>query len=234
MFFVVNEHAGNGRALHVFQRIRPLLSAGDEIATTQGIGDGRRLAADAARAGHALVVAVGGDGTANEVVNGLAECGFRPALGVIPAGGGNDLAYSLRLPTDPERALEVLRRGSFRAIDLALVSFDGGDRRRYYVNVLGMGLSGVIAALTRGKKRLGGPLTYGALLLAEMFRVKPVRFELSADGEPVCQSAIAAHLANGRREGRIFPVAPGALLDDGLLDLTAVEDVPRPRRPGSP
>lgn len=231
LFFVVNEHAGNGKARRIFQRVRPLLTEADEAGITQRAGDGQRIAAEAARAGNRLVVAVGGDGTINETVNGLAEAGFQAVLGILPAGGANDLAYTLGLPSQPEQAMAVLRRGRTRPLDLGRVTFDGGHRERYYANVLGMGLSGAIAAAAQTDKRFGGSFTYLALLLLRMFRARPSRFELSLEEEPLFQRALAAHMANGRREGRLFSVAPSARVDDGLLDLVAVEDVALVARP---
>lgn len=228
---MVNEQAGNGRGRRVYQRIRALLRNGDDVGITQGVGDGRRIAAEAVRVGHRLVVALGGDGTVNETVNGLADAGFKAALGVIPAGGGNDAAHALGIPPRPEEAVALLRNGSPRPVDLALVSWDGGERQRYYLNILGMGVSGEIAALSQGRKRLGGGFTYLALLLRRMLTASPVRLELDAEGEPLCREALAAHMANGRREGHFFSVAPTARVDDGLLDLVAVRDVPLLSRP---
>lgn len=229
MFFVVNEKAGRGAGARAFARVRPLLSADEAFAFTTCFGDGERIAAEAAAAGHSTVVAVGGDGTINEVVNGLAGEGFQPVLGILPAGGANDLAHSLGLPERPEEALALLRRRPTRRIDVGLVDF-GGGRRRYYVNMLGMGVSGRIAAMTRDHKR-GGSLTYLLPLLRLMFGAQPVRFQISAGDRVLVASATIAHLANGRREGKLFPIAPHAKLDDGLLELFAVGDVPHLERP---
>ena len=231
MFFVLNEHAGNGRSARVFDQVRHLLHDGDEVGVTQCAGDGRRLAEEAARAGHDVVVAVGGDGTINETVNGLAERGFGAALGILPFGGANDFAFTLGLPREPAQAMQLLRRGSMRPIDVAHVTFHSPDEPpRYYVNILGMGLSGAIAASAESEKRLGGAFTYLALLLLRMFRAGPTRFEVAAGGEVLARRALAAHVANGRREGRMFRVAPDAQIDDALLDVVAVEDIPRAAR----
>jgi YegS/Rv2252/BmrU family lipid kinase len=231
LFFVVNEHAGNGKGRRVFRRIRPNLEPQDEFATTAGPGDGRRLAIEAVRSGRRIVVAVGGDGTANEVVNGLADTGFDSTLGILPAGGGNDLPWVLGIPRDTDKALALLRSDKTRTIDVGLVSFGDERRPRYYANVFGMGLSGEIAALARGENRLGSAAAYMGNLLLRMMTVRPRRFRLSTEGGVVSQRAIAAHVANGRREGSMFPVAPDAQLDDGLLDLVTVDDVPRLGRP---
>lgn len=229
MFFVVNQKAGRGAGARSFARIRSLLSADDAFAFTTCVGDGQRIATEATAAGHAIVVAVGGDGTINEVVNGLATREFQPVLGILPAGGANDLAHSLGVPERPEAALTLLRRGLTRRIDLGLVDF-GGGRRRYYVNMLGMAVSGRIAAITRDHKR-GGSLTYLLPLLRLMFGARPVRFQVCTGDRMLVASATIAHLANGRREGKLFPIAPHARLDDGLLELFAVGDVPRVQRP---
>lgn len=231
IFFVVNEHAGDGGSRRIFQRLRSLLNSDDEIATTRSAGDGQRLAAEAVGAGHRLVVAVGGDGTVNETVNGLAETGFQAVLGILPAGGANDLAYALGLPTDPEQALATLRRNNVRRIDVGLIKFQGARDQRYYVNMLGMGVSGEIAAITQGKKRFGGTFSYLALLLSKILSGHPMRFQLSVQGKTILERGLTVHLANGRREGRLFPIAPSARLDDGLLDLVTVEDVPILSRP---
>ncbi len=229
MFFVVNERAGRGAGARAFAKVRPRLEADDAFAFTACRGDGQRIAASAAAQAHGIIVAVGGDGTINEVVNGLAETGFRRALGIIPAGGANDLAYALGIPSSPQEALALLRTGRPCAIDAGLVQLDR-DRRRYYVNMLGLGVSGQIAAMTSDEKR-GGPLTYLIPLLRLMFAARPVRFRVSACGRTLVESATIAHLANGRREGRLFRIAPHARLDDGRLELFAVGDVPHYQRP---
>lgn len=229
MFFVVNERAGRGAGARAFAKVRPRLEAADAFAFTACRGDGQRIAASAAAQAQDVIVAVGGDGTINEVVNGLAETGFRRALGIIPAGGANDLAYALGIPSSPQEALALLRTGRPRAIDAGLVQLDR-DRRRYYVNMLGLGVSGQIAAMTSDEKQ-GGPLTYLIPLLRLMFAARPVRFRVSACGRTLVESATIAHLANGRREGRLFRIAPHARLDDGRLELFAVGDVPHYQRP---
>jgi len=228
VFFVVNERAGRGAGARAFAKVRPHLTPDDAFAFTTCRGDGRRIATSAAAQAHDVVVAVGGDGTINEVANGLAETGFRRVLGIIPAGGANDLAYALGIPSAPRQALALLRTGRPRAIDAGLVAYGRGQR--YYVNMLGLGVSGQIAAMTSDEKR-GGPLTYLIPLLRLMFAAKPVRFRVSECGRVLLRSATIAHLANGRREGRLFRIAPYAQLDDGRLELFAVGDVPHCQRP---
>lgn len=232
MFFVVNEYAGNGKGRRVFHHIERSLRPADRLAVTKRPGDARRIAAEAAGNGYDLVVAVGGDGTINDVVNGLADCGFKSAIGIVPAGGGNDFAFALGLPLEPRGAVRMLRAAKTRSVDVGLVTFEESGERRYYANMLGMGLSGEIAAVTRSKKLLGGQGVYLAQLLKRLFSAAPFRFQIATSEGLAVNGAVIAHLANGRREGRVFRVAPLSSLDDGLLDLMSVRDVPMLSRPG--
>jgi YegS/Rv2252/BmrU family lipid kinase len=230
LFLIANEDAGDGRGREALDRIRPLLSQDDVVAVTMSAGDARVLAARAAARGHNLIVALGGDGTVNEVVNGIAAAGSGTTLGIIPGGSGNDFAWTLGIPADPVDALAVLRTSVARRIDIGLLTFPSGATRRY-VNTFGLGASGHVAKLALAHGRRGGAYAYAIELLRMMFSAKPWQFTISTGGETVCTRAIYAQLANGRREGRVFTVAPDAELDDGLLDMLVVIDVPLIRRP---
>lgn len=230
MFLIANEDAGGGRGREALHRIRPLLSQDDVVAVTMSAGDARVLAARAAARGHNPIVALGGDGTVNEVVNGIATAGSNTTLGIIPGGGGNDFAWTLGIPADPVDALAVLRTGVSRRIDIGLLTFPSDTTRRY-VNTFGLGASGHVAKLAPAHGRGGGAYSYAIELLRMMFGAKPWQFTIGTGGETICTQAIYAQLANGRREGRVFTVAPNARLDDGLLDMLVVTDVPLVRRP---
>lgn len=230
MLIIANEWAGHGRGGHVLAGLRPLLPAGTRILLTMCQGDARVLAANAASRGAPLIVALGGDGTVNEVVNGIADAGFGAVLGIIPGGSGNDFAFSLGVPAEPRAALSGLLGGERRQVDVASLTIAGGAPR-LYVNTFGMGASGYVAGLAQAGGHKGGTFSYAADLLKMLFRIKPWRFEVLVDGEAVCSAAVYGQLANGRREGRVFTVAPEAHLDDGLLDMLVVTDVPLLKRP---
>ena len=230
MYVIANENAGHGRGARVLAAVRPLLPPGAAVAVTMCAGDARVLAAKAAARGEELVVALGGDGTVNEVVNGIADRGFGAALGIIPGGGGNDFAFALRIPTEPETAAATLRHGERRVIDVGAMVIGSGVCR-YYVNTLGMGVSGYVARLAEAHGSKRGTYSYAMELVKMMFRVSPWPFDLEVDGEAVSHEAVYAQIANGRREGRVFTVAPEAELDDGLLDMLVVTDVPLVKRP---
>jgi YegS/Rv2252/BmrU family lipid kinase len=193
-------------------------------------GDARVLAAKAADRGETVIAALGGDGTVNEVVNGIADAGFGAALGIIPGGGGNDFGFALGIPAEPEAAVATLVNGERRSIDVGALDI-AGRGRRHYVNTFGLGVSGYVAQLAEAHASKRGTYSYALELVKMMFRVRPWPFELGIDGTIVSSEAVYAQLANGRREGRVFMVAPEAELDDGLLDMLLITDVPLAKRP---
>jgi diacylglycerol kinase family enzyme len=130
----------------------------------------------------------------------------------------------------PKTAAGVLREGRRRAIDVASLAIDRGPPR-FYVNTFGLGVSGHVAMLAEAHEAKRGTYSYALELAKMMFGVRPWPFEIEADGKAVSEAAVYAQLANGRREGRVFTVAPEAELDDGLLDLLVVRDVPLLKRP---
>jgi diacylglycerol kinase (ATP) len=229
---IVNPASAGGRTGRHFDAIvRAVREAvGDfDWSFTRRRGDGRVLASEAARTGANLVVAVGGDGTASEVVDGLAADGARPGLpvafGFIPRGTGGDFRRSLGWPTDPGEAARVLAAGVERTIDLGRIEFTGLDGRpqaRLFANVAGFGISGrVVQEVERAGKALGGRMAFmlaSARVLAG-WRDQPVRWR--ADGGPWQESRVTAFcVCNGRYFGGGMMVAPGARVDDGLLDVT--------------
>ena len=188
---------------------------------TTAPGDARRLAATAVADGFDLIVAAGGDGTVNEVLNGMGDVpeGFQRArLGVLPLGTVNVFARELRLPLRLERAWAVLRRGRDRAIDLGRVDFseEGRPARRYFMQLAGAGLDARAVELVSWKlKKNAGPLAYvvaGFQALAEKQR----RIRVRANGHFV--EGELALLGNGRFYGGPFEFFPGAEPADGLLD----------------
>jgi YegS/Rv2252/BmrU family lipid kinase len=233
---IVNPASGGGRTGRAFDRLAPLVreAVGEfDCSFTRGPGDAAALARDAARAGAGLVVAVGGDGTASEVVDGLLDGGGPrgvPRFGLVPHGTGGDFRRSLGSPADPERAVRALGAASARAgpgwtIDLGRVEFvghDGTAQARHFANVASAGISGrVVQQVERMGKALGGRATFllGAARSLVGWRDQPVRWR--ADGGPWHEEALTAiAVCNGSFFGGGMMVAPGARLDDGELDVT--------------
>jgi diacylglycerol kinase (ATP) len=233
---VVNTAAGRGHAAKMVDRVRGhLIRYGVEAdyVYTQSPGDGVRLALEAARAGYERVVAMGGDGTATEVASGLvqaAEAGCETVLGLIPAGSGNDYAYGVGIPTNPEKSCRRLLEGHVRSVDMIQVVADG--QTRLFNNTGGIGLDADVLLETRQMKRLRGFLLY----LAALFRVLasdskwPYPVSITLDGQPLPHRAVTlVSVCNGPRVGGGFYLTPEALPDDGLFDVIVADQMGRLR-----
>lgn len=240
-FLIVNPASGGGRTGRQFDRVaRAVREAKGEFEAvfTSRRGEAVDIARDAARGGERLVVAVGGDGTVSEVVDGLSAAvadglsGAGPAIdpevlfGCIPQGTGGDLARSLGWSGTPEEAARTLAVGLTVTCDVGLVEFvgeDGTPRRRHFVNESSFGVSGrVVRELARGGRLGGGAITYtlasAKALLA--YRDQPVRWRVDG-GAWIEERITAVAVCNGRYFGAGMLVAPSARLDDGWLDVTA-------------
>ncbi|HVR72100.1 MAG TPA: diacylglycerol kinase family protein [Vicinamibacteria bacterium] len=220
---VLNPRAGVAarRALEAFRR-RPRW--GDvEVRVTAGPGDARRWAEEAARDRMDLLLVAGGDGTANEAAWGL--LGSRTTLGLVPVGSGNGLARTLGIPLRPARALECLEGGVLRRMDVGMVN------GRPFLNVCGAGFDATVGAEFHARGRRGGRrglFTYVWLSLGQSLRYRSERWRLEAGDHRFEGRALLVAFVNGRQYGGAATIAPGARLDDGLLDIVVVEDAPLP------
>ncbi|MGA8892615.1 MAG: diacylglycerol kinase family protein, partial [Anaeromyxobacteraceae bacterium] len=193
-------------------------------------GEAVDMARKAALEGERMVVAVGGDGTASEVVDGLIGAGevvdAEVLFGCIPHGTGGDLRRSLGWPATPEEAARALAVGVTVGCDVGVVDYvahDGSPGRRHFVNVSSFGVSGrVVAELARGGRLGGGKFTYTLASARALlgWRDQPVRWRVDG-GAWVEERITALAVCNGRYFGAGMLVAPGARMDDGLLDVTA-------------
>ncbi len=170
---------------------------------------------------------VGGDGTVQEVVNGVLDADARTAIGIVPVGSGNDLARSLGLPTDPAEAWTVAMGRVKREIDAGLAT-NGEGRRRWFASAGGIGFDAQVAAAM--STRLGwqsGRAGYLLTTLSELRRFDNRSLRIVLDGEPFECRALLVAIANGPYYGGGMRIAPDAAPDDGWLDLCVVGDVSR-------
>lgn len=230
---ILNPAAGRGYGARVEPRLRRLLKAQGlefDLIRTEGPWHAAELAEHAAKDGFSSVVAVGGDGTANEVINGLMAAstdGDAPALGVIPAGSGSDFANTIEVPTDLRDACRRLADGRNRTIDVGRVRVDGG-RPRYFGNVVGIGFDGAVLVETLKIKRLRGTLLYLlAVLKTILLNFEAPLTKVMYDDQEMVLSAMMIAVTNGPREGGGFFVAPQAEPDDGLFDLCIAREASR-------
>lgn len=230
-FLIVNPRSAGGRTGRHFDRIASAVrkAIGDfECAFTRERGDGARLAREAITAGGELVVAVGGDGTASEVVDGLTTSRRPrdpdPLFGFVPRGTGGDLRRTLGLPQDLDAAARVLASRNAIVCDLGrieLVGHGGETLVRHFVNVAGFGISGVVSGeVNRGLKLGGGKLSFMLASAKALLRWSDQRVRWRADGGPWREEAITSlSICNGRYFGGGMQVAPDARIDDGLFDV---------------
>jgi YegS/Rv2252/BmrU family lipid kinase len=194
---------------------------GDVRLTERG-GHAHELAIEAAASGADLVIGWGGDGTINEVARALVqqcEAGATaPALGIIPGGSGNGLARELGIPFDPAKAIAHALRSTPRVIDA------GELGERVFINVAGIGLDAHVAALVTTRVRHRGLLPYLKASAGDLMRYQPVEYTLTIDGRTTQTSALVLALANSRQWGFGAQIAPGASLEDGVLDFVVVRD----------
>lgn len=206
-----------------------------ELATSSGPGHARSLARDAAIRGAKTVVAVGGDGTSNEVLNGLLEADTAPdtpALGVLPIGTGNDFAFGAGLSLDLRTACQVIARGRSQRIDVGQMQA-GDEEPLFFGNGVGMGFDAIANIESRKVKRVRGfPVYMIAVLRTLAFYYQAPETIVSIDAHRYEQPSLMISVMNGRRLGGGFYPAPASRMDDGLLDLCMATKVSRLRMVG--
>ena len=236
--FLVNPASENGKTGKVWPRIANQAAAAGlagETFVSERPGQLGELVERAAAEGARLVVAVGGDGTVNEVVNGLMARHRRgetvPELAVLPRGTGTDFVRTFGIPTGLERAIGVARDGKTREIDAGLVvyrAWDGSERIGYFANVASAGMSGAVAQRANTtSKALGGKASFLIATLAVFARWKPSEVEVAVDGERRAGLMYDVLVANCRYLGGGMKMTPDALPDDGLFDVLIIGNITR-------
>lgn len=220
ILFIINPISGSKKGPAISKAISEsniYESFNAEITFTERRGHATDLASAAAKSGVEVVVAVGGDGTVNEVAKGL--LGSNTALGIIPAGSGNGLARHMNYPSDAVKAIQKIKKGSSGKIDT--MDING----RLSINVSGFGFDGYVAWLfdQSGRRGLSG---YTRIALKEYAHYPAVDFEMNLDEKPVSGSAHMVVLANASQFGNAAVIAPMADLNDGLMDVIVVKKPP--------
>jgi len=232
ILLVVNPRAGNGSESVLARLVSALGAAGlgADVAETAVRGDATRIARDAAERGRRLIVAVGGDGTVHEVVNGLVDArtgevrGDDPVLAVVSAGSGSDFVRTFGLDRDPETLARHLATSTTTRIDLGRVRLTGPDGTpitRVFANVAEVGFGAVAAeAACRLPARLGAR-RYRLGIVAAWGSFRRVGMSVTHDGGSFDDRLCNVVVANGQFFGGGLKVAPRSLPDDGRLDLQA-------------
>jgi diacylglycerol kinase (ATP) len=235
---IVNPVSGRGAGEQAIPVVEDLLRGHGldfDIVRTDRPWHAAELAEQAVREGYRIVVAVGGDGTANEVLNGLMRAKLAgaepsPAMGVVSIGRGNDFAFGVHVPPGLVAGCETLAKGHRRVIDVGRVAGGLYPQGRFFGNGVGIGFDAVVGFEALKMKRLHGFASYIVAALKTIFlyyRAPLVRIEF--EGQAMTLPALMVSIMNGRRMGGGFMMAPQATTDDGLLDLCIARQVSRPR-----
>lgn len=219
--FIINPRAGMEREKEIKAAIKAQLNEflyTYDIQYTQYAKHGTELARAAAAKGTYAVVAVGGDGSVNDVAQGL--LGSNTVLGIIPKGSGNGMARTFKMPLDTFAAMRTINAGHIISTDI------GFANERPFISNAGVAFDALISKkFAKSEKRGFG--VYSWLVTKHLWLYKPWQFEITVDGERLDEKAFMVVVANGQQFGYNFRIAPMACYNDGLLDLIVVRKFPK-------
>ncbi len=233
---VVNPNAGIGKAQRDWPEISGLLNKHGfnyHAVYTEGPMHAIELIVDHVARGYRKVIVVGGDGTMNEVVNGVFTQKTVPTseitLGMISVGTGNDWVRTYNIPMDYERAIEVLKKGQTIIQDAGTVSYFNSTQKltRYFINMAGLGFDALVAQKTNADKSRGrgNPMLYLANLISSLFVYKSCGTKVVVNGTVVKEKIFSISIGIGKYNGGGMQQAPDAKTDDGLFDITLIKDI---------
>ena len=241
IFVIVNPASANGTTREIWPKIAAAMEGKglkfEHHITTEAL-QATEITRDALRRGFTTIVAIGGDGTANEVVNGFfqGETPINPdaRLAVISRGTGCDLIRTLEVPKDHHGAIDVIVRNQEKTIDLGLVeyqTYEGTVGLRWFANIADAGLGGTVCHRVNNKsKSAGGFLSFLSGTVWSILSFKNGYAKVEADGQLIYEGSVAmAAVANGRYFGGGMHLAPHARLDDGKLDLVLLRGMSKPK-----
>lgn len=181
---------------------------------TIGEGDATVAAAEAVERGFDVIISAGGDGTLNEVVNGMAEKSHRPLLGILPLGTTNDFARALAIPRKWEAACDIISGQFSRPIDVGKVN------QRYFINIAGGGsMTELTYEVPSKMKTMIGQLAYYMKGLEKLPRLRPIELYIKSPEMDLHENVMLFIIANSNSVGGFEKLAPDALLDDGFFDV---------------
>ena len=228
---ILNPMADQANAWKISNDLRPIINeyGNADWSGTVYPTHATELARQAGEQGYERIIAMGGDGTLHEVVNGIMQLpeSKRPVLGIVPVGSGNDFAHAIGVSMQSDHALARALTGEPSSVDLGLM-IDEHGRREYFDNTLGIGFDAVV---TIGSHRL--PVVRGflmylmAVIQTILLNHDPALMQIEIDSKKLEQSNILLTVCNGPREGGGFFIAPEAKLDDGLLNYAMIKKVSR-------
>lgn len=223
---ILNPYANRwqaGRKVELVQQAFTAVSLSPTIFQTTTPGQATAVARQAATQ-YDAVVAAGGDGTINEVINGLIQAaadGPTIPFGVMPIGTANDLSDTTNIPRDLQQAAQLIANGRVRPIDAARVN------DHFFINNCAIGMEPLVTQENVKIKRLSGTIRYLVALVRALKRLQAWQMRIRFDEQTFDGRAVLLSVCNGPRTGGIFQMAPGALFDDGYLDYLFAPDLPK-------
>jgi len=223
--FIVNSTAGRGKTGKMLSELITALndlSFDYEIEVTKAPLHAIEITRRYVKNGFRKIVAVGGDGTVNEVVNGIMKSRKADEIqfGVIPKGGGNDFARNLHLDSNIERSLKVLLRGDTKEVDV------GRIENNYFINALGIGFDAEVAENSKVIRILNGLPRYLLAILKTLFKLKARKIQIELNNEKFERSILLMSIGNGISAGSGFLLTPNAIIDDGVYDICIIKALP--------
>lgn len=180
---------------------------------------------------YGVIVAVGGDGTVHEIVNGLfsrrngqSKSEPLPTIGIIPSGSGNDFVKTLGIPADVYQSVQIILKGQTRAVDIGRITIDGEDRGLFHNNV-GTGFDAHVNYENSRIKAVRGLAGYLSAVMKTIFKYKHPHVTLKWDGGSLDKAVLLVNTGIGRCSGGGFYLTPDAVLDDGLFDICIIESL---------
>ena len=232
-FIIANPASARGRGRDRWLSVEHRLRAQGislQIHETTRPGQGEQVTRQALDSGHRRILVAGGDGTVHEAVNGIMSSGIADTravtLAVAPVGTGNDWSRSLGVPADPPGIARMLTGGQTMLHDVGLLEFPGAPQpsQRWFINVAGAGYDAHV--ITKLPARVPSRLAYLKGAVAGLASYRSPQFRIAADETVIEDRLLLAFVANGQFCGNRMHVAPDARLDDGLLDLVTVRNLP--------
>ncbi len=239
IYIILNPASGGGKAERkkgkLLRELKFYFGDSFTYSETTNEVDATSLSRKAIKAGYETIVAVGGDGTANQVINGFFnnEISINPnvKLGVIGFGTGQGFVQSIGLPSDLSSQIRVIKDNHIKIIDLGKIIFNNGFSSKYFLNEFQFGIGAFLSKTIspRTKKNLGR-FAFGFEAVKSLLNYQAEELELFIDGKPINKKVIGVVVANGAFTGGGMRLTPDALLDDGLLDVLIIEDMPINKR----
>ncbi len=236
---VFNPAAAGGRAGEnknkILSELTNHLGSSYEFSETHSNTDATGITAQAISSGSNVIIAVGGDGTINQVINGILQTGSnnnnQVRLGVISFGTGQGFAQSIGLPGDFAAQIKIIKNDVSKLIDIGKITFEKDQPIKYFLNELQFGIGGTLCKnISPNTKRMLGRFAFGFEAVKNLVRYEAEEIELTTDKGSVKEKAIGVVIANGSYTGGGMRLTPNALIDDGLFDVLVIEEMPLLKR----